>query len=223
MLTPSGEWKTPYLFGLLDDCSRLCCHAQWYLRRENTEDLVHGLGQGFQKREVPRALLRDNGGPMKAAETVQGCERCGIVQYLTMAHSPKQNGKMEHFWAVVEGRLMPMLEGEPELTLELLNRATQAWIEQEYHRTPHTELAFTPGLWEKMNRKEFTLTGSWMSYSAPFPGKEWTLTAHYFATGELKFDPAFIFRTFPMSRAAEAFALYRDPAQVHGKIMLVNE
>lgn len=88
--------------------------------------------------------------------------------------------------------------------------------------TPHTELAFTPKQWENMNRKEFLLTGSWMSYSAPFPGREWELTAHYFATGELKFDPAFIFRTFPMSRVAEAFALYHDPAQVHGKIMLVN-
>ena len=89
--------------------------------------------------------------------------------------------------------------------------------------TPHTELTFTPRQWENMNRKEFYLTGSWMSYSAPFPGEEWKLTAHYFATGELKFDPAFIFRTYPMSRVAEAFALYRDPSQVHGKIMLINE
>jgi L-iditol 2-dehydrogenase len=89
--------------------------------------------------------------------------------------------------------------------------------------TPHTDVAFTPRQWENMNRKEFLLTGSWMSYSAPFPGREWALTAHYFATGELKFDPAFIFRTYPMSRVAEAFALYHDPAQVHGKIMLVNE
>ena len=89
--------------------------------------------------------------------------------------------------------------------------------------TPHTDLTFTPKQWENMNRKEFTLTGSWMSYSAPFPGREWELTAHYFATGELKFDRGFIFRTFPMSRAAEAFALYKDPAQVHGKIMLINE
>jgi len=30
------------------------------------------------------------------------------------------------------------------LTLELLNRATQAWIEQEYHRTIHSELGKTP-------------------------------------------------------------------------------
>ena len=44
-----------------------------------------------------------------------------------------------------------------------------------------------------MNRKEFKLTGSWMSYSSPFPGKEWELTAHYFATGQLKFDPGFMY------------------------------
>ena len=89
--------------------------------------------------------------------------------------------------------------------------------------TPHTDLTFTPKEWENMNRKEFKLTGSWMSYSAPFPGREWALTAHYFATGQLQFDPAFIYRTYPLSQAAEAFALYRNPAQVHGKIMLVNE
>jgi hypothetical protein len=34
--TASGERKTPYLFGLLDDCSRVCCHAQCYLDCENT-------------------------------------------------------------------------------------------------------------------------------------------------------------------------------------------
>lgn len=88
--------------------------------------------------------------------------------------------------------------------------------------TPHTDLTFTPKQWENMNRKEFNLTGSWMSYSAPFPGKEWDLTAHYFATGQLKFDDALIFKTFPLSEAAEAFALYKNPSQVHGKIMLLN-
>lgn len=89
--------------------------------------------------------------------------------------------------------------------------------------TPHQELTFTPKMWENMNRKEFKLTGSWMSYSAPFPGKEWELTAHYFATGQLKFDPGFIFRKMPMSRAQEAFQMYKTPGLVQGKILLVNE
>lgn len=30
--------------------------------------------------------------------------------------------------------------------------------------TPHVDLSFTPAQWENMNRKEFKLTGSWMSY-----------------------------------------------------------
>jgi len=144
VLTASGEWETPYLFGLLDDCSRVCCHAQWYLDRENTENLIHGLSQGIQKRKLPRATLSDNGSPMRAAETIEGCERLSIIKYLTLANSPQQNGKQEHFWTLIEGRLMPMLEGEPVLTLDLLNTATQAWIEQEYHRTVHSELKKTP-------------------------------------------------------------------------------
>lgn len=144
ILLPSGEYKTPYLLGILDDCSRLCCHAQWYTDHENTEDLLHGFRQAIQKRGLPRSTLSDNGAPMVAAETVQGCERLGIVQYLTLPHSPEQNGKQEHFWTLVEGRLMAMLEGEPVLTLELLNTATQAWVEQEYHRTVHSELGKTP-------------------------------------------------------------------------------
>jgi putative transposase len=37
-----------------------------------------------------------------------------------------------------------MLEGVEGLTLSLLNQATQAWIEQEYHRSVHSELKETP-------------------------------------------------------------------------------
>lgn len=87
--------------------------------------------------------------------------------------------------------------------------------------TPHMQLEFTPTQWENLNRKEMKLTGSWMSYSAPFPGKEWEMTAHYFSTGELKFDPSFIFKKYPLSEVDKAFALYLDPSQVKGKIMLM--
>jgi len=142
--TASGELKKPHLLGIIDDCSRVCCHAQWYEDEENSEDLVHGFCQGIQKRKVPRATIRDRGGAMSAAEVVQGLERLGIVDYPTLPYSPQQNAKQENFWTRIEERLMPMLEGEPVLTLELLNRATQAWIEQEYHRTVHGELGKTP-------------------------------------------------------------------------------
>ncbi len=89
--------------------------------------------------------------------------------------------------------------------------------------TPTKELSFTVKEWENMNRKEFTLTGSWMSYSAPFPGEEWKLTAHYFKTGELKFDDSFIFRKIPLSQIADAFELFKTPGAVKGKILIDSE
>ncbi|MBN2191236.1 MAG: transposase [Polyangiaceae bacterium] len=144
VLTASGEREIATLFGVLDDRSRVCCHAQWYLGDECTESFVHGLSQAFQKRGLPRALLSDNGSPMTAAETIEGLERLSIEHHTTLAETPEQNGKQEVFWAQVEGRLMAMLEGEPELTLELLNRATQAWVEHEYHRRVHSETGQTP-------------------------------------------------------------------------------
>ena len=39
---------------------------------------------------------------------------------------------------------MAMLESEELLTLDLLNQASQAWVEQEYHRTVHSEIDTTP-------------------------------------------------------------------------------
>ena len=89
--------------------------------------------------------------------------------------------------------------------------------------TPTKSLSFTVDEWEQMNRKEFTMTGSWMSYSAPFPGEEWRLTAHYFKTGELKFDDSFIFKKLPLSQIAEAFEMYKTPGTVTGKILIDSE
>lgn len=89
--------------------------------------------------------------------------------------------------------------------------------------TPTRDITFTPSLFENINRKEFILTGSWMSYSAPFPGKEWTLTAHYFSTGELKFDDSLIFKKLPMSEISQGFDMYKVPGMVKGKIILIND
>ena len=112
--------------------------------------------------------------------------------------------------------------GQPATTLmafELAaNKASVCFI-----GTPHDNVTFTPRQWENMNRKEFRLTGSWMSYSSPFPGDEWTLTAHFFKTGDLKYHDSMIFRKFPMREIKNAFELFKDPKSIGGKIMLYNE
>ena len=143
VLRPSGQWGVPLLLGILDDHSRLCCHAQWYLA-EGAEELCHGLSQAFQKRAIPRSLLEDNGSAMIAAETEQGLARLSILAEHTLPYSPYQNGKQESFWVQIEGRLLPMLEGVADLSLDQLNEATLAWIEMEYNRKIHSETDQTP-------------------------------------------------------------------------------
>ena len=116
---------------------------QWYTS-EGTEQLVHGLCQALQKVGLPRALMTDRGAAMIAAEFTAGLHTLGILHVPTLPYSPHVNGKQENLWGRVEARLLAMLEGEANLTLEQLNLATQAWVTQEYHRTEHREIGATP-------------------------------------------------------------------------------
>jgi transposase InsO family protein len=143
VVTPQGQWEKPIALGILDDHSRFGCHLQWYLS-ETAEDLVHGSSQGIQKCGLPRALMSDNGAAMLAEEFTEGLLRLGIVHEKTLPYSAYQNGKQESFWANLEGRLMEMLGNVPELTLDFLNQATQAWLEIEYNRAPHREIGCSP-------------------------------------------------------------------------------
>lgn len=144
VLAPDGELRRPVLYGCLDDRSRLCCHLQWYWA-ESAETFVHGTQQAFMKRGLCWDFMTDRGAAMLAAETQEGFERLSVTHTPTLPYSPYQNAKKEAFWGTsVEGRLMPMLEGIEPLTFELLNEATQAWVELDYNREVHSELGVSP-------------------------------------------------------------------------------
>lgn len=143
VVTRRGHWVNPLLVGFIDDRSRFLCHAQWYTN-EGTEELVHGLCQALQKVGLPRSIMSDRGSAMISGEFTAGLHRLGILHVPTLPRSPHVNGKQENLWSRVESRLLAMLEGEDQLSLEQLNLATQAWLTQEYHRTVHREIGATP-------------------------------------------------------------------------------
>lgn len=144
VLLANGSYEKVHLLGVLDDHSRLVCHLQWYLGDERAETVVHCLMQAIQKRGLCRAYLSDGGAGFVAAETTEGLARLSIEAHTILPRTPEQNAKQENFWARVEGRLVPMLEGHQPLTLELLNRATSAWVELEYNRERHSEIGQSP-------------------------------------------------------------------------------
>jgi transposase InsO family protein len=143
VLTPTGLWVRPLLLGILDDHSRVVCHLQWYYD-ETAETLVHGFCQALQRRGLPRSLMTDNGAAMQAEEFRAGLHTLSILHEPTLPYSPYQNAKQETLWATIEGRLMAMLSGVANLTLARLNEVTQAWVEQDYHRTTHSEIGTSP-------------------------------------------------------------------------------
>ena len=58
-----------------------------------------------------------------------------------------------------------------------------------YIGTPHKDLTIEFQTFELINRKELTAYGSWMNYSAPWPGQEWIEAVELFKKGAIQIDP----------------------------------
>jgi L-iditol 2-dehydrogenase len=66
--------------------------------------------------------------------------------------------------------------------------------------------ASLPMTWiEDLMRRELRLRGCFMSYSAPFPGHEWTDSVERLADGQLNMQ-AMISHRFPLAQAPQVFA-----------------
>lgn len=87
--------------------------------------------------------------------------------------------------------------------------------------TPTKPLNFSVKMWELINRKEMYLTGSWMSYSNPWPGVEWQKTAECMANGLLKIGDDMIYTHYPLSDVKTAFRQFEiNRSAIKGRVML---
>jgi L-iditol 2-dehydrogenase len=75
---------------------------------------------------------------------------------------------------------------------------------------------------ENMMRREISLKGCFMSYSAPFPGHEWTDTIDALLNGSLDID-TIISHRYPLSKAPEVFEKISAHQLNHQKIILNPE
>ncbi|MBK7845830.1 MAG: transposase family protein [Bdellovibrionales bacterium] len=109
VLMPNGQRVVPICLAIMDDCTRLCCHIQWFIH-ETAETLSHGFMQALLKRGLPRALMSDNGAAMVSAEFTQGLMRLSIQHDLTMPYSPIKMVNRSHFGAILRGGSWPCLK-----------------------------------------------------------------------------------------------------------------
>ncbi len=84
--------------------------------------------------------------------------------------------------------------------------------------TPTGDLTLDPEAFETILRKELTLRGSWMSYSAPFPGTEWTRAPRLLA--EAASDPeSIVTHEYTLDDVAAGFAVMRARQEQRLKVM----
>lgn len=136
----SGRRKQKsYLIGFLDDATRVVPYAAFALS-ENTSAFLPVLRQAVMRRGIPLRLYVDNGSAYRSHHVSLVCARLGITLIHARPYQPQGKGKQERFFRTVRMQLLPTL-GETDLgSLDALNRRLWAWVEGEYHQSPHKGL-----------------------------------------------------------------------------------
>lgn len=129
------------LIAFVDDASRVCCHAEFFVA-ENTDTLIQALRSALYKRGVPDAMYVDNGSIYASKEFSQICERIGCLLCHTPVRDGAAKGKVERFFRTVR---MSFLSRNLDLSsINELNRAFTAWVEDEYNAREHSVLRMRP-------------------------------------------------------------------------------
>ena len=77
-------------------------------------------------------------------------------------------------------------------------------------------------MWEKINRKEFYLTGSWMSYSAPFPGREWIIAEKCLKEKKIVIYPEMINTTILLEDSYKIKTVLNDSNSKGRNLIIIN-
>ncbi len=136
---PDGKSQRTFLFALLDDCSRLCVHAQFY-PRERLEYFLDCLRQAVLTRGLLDKLYTDNGAAFRSQHLRTVCANLGIRLIHTKPYHAWSKGKIERYFLRTQTQFLPTLLFQPVHTLDELNRRYWTWIEASYHQTQHDGL-----------------------------------------------------------------------------------
>jgi L-iditol 2-dehydrogenase len=169
---------------------------------------------------------------------VQWLRMLGAVQILV---SDVVDANLECAWALganvtinarqedVVARVLAETGGGVDLALELAG-APQALAQAIQVTRPRgavvlngnqpKDAMFPAEIMETITRKELGVYGTWMSYSAPFPGHEWTESVAALQSGDLRVCEMITHR-FPLCEVEEVFKGIADRTLVYRKIMLV--
>jgi len=128
-----------HLIALLDDATRLIPHAA-FARSESIAAFLPVFEHAIRRRGLPTRVYVDNGAAYRSRHLALVCAKLGATLIHARPYLPQGKGKLERWFRTVRLQLLPALTEADTHDLEALNRRLWAWVEGEYHQTPHRGL-----------------------------------------------------------------------------------
>jgi putative transposase len=142
-----GQMVLTQLLVLVDDHSRLCVGARFYLNQQQAA-LDDCFKRAVVRWGIPIDLYVDNGKIFISRHFRRVCADLKVYLIPASAYYPEGKGKIErlignlkdHFY--IEAQLL--IQSGRITTLEQLNEYLSAWIDEGYNRKHHSEIGMTP-------------------------------------------------------------------------------
>jgi transposase InsO family protein len=135
----NGCLRKVYLVTFMDDASRLITHSA-FCPAETALEVEGVLKQALLKRGLPIRLVIDNGSAYRAATLQAICARLEIRLIYCRPYTPEGKGKLERWHRTLRGGFLTELDMDKVRDLHDLNVRLWAWLEEFYHKVPHSAL-----------------------------------------------------------------------------------
>ncbi|MDH3494395.1 MAG: Mu transposase C-terminal domain-containing protein [Acidobacteriota bacterium] len=144
VLQPNGRMakKQTYLIAVIDDYSRLICHAEFFLS-ETLMDYLIVLEKALRKRGCPDKIYCDNGKVFLSEQVKRIGAQVGTQIVHCAVRDSAAKGKIERWFLTCRTQFLEPLLFEKISSLADLNKRLFAWVET-YNKTDHSSIKCTP-------------------------------------------------------------------------------
>lgn len=149
--------RKTYLVAFIDDATRVVPFAA-FATAENVQAFLPVFKNALIRRGLPQRLYVDNGASYRSRQLALVCAKLGIALVHARPYQPAGKGKIERFFRTLRGGWLGHLDILALDSLQTLNRSLWAWIEGEYHNTPHR------GIEERTPLEQWALASAGVRY-----------------------------------------------------------
>jgi len=138
------KMRRSYLYAFIDDASRLLLYGRFFFKGDLPAlELV--FKRALQRYGKPLRVYYDNGMVFKSNHMKILCAELGIHKPIhTSPYRPQGHGKIEAFNRFCVNNFIAEVKASKLNTLDQLNEAFFAWVDEEYNHRKHSELTMSP-------------------------------------------------------------------------------